>query len=483
MKRLLFLYGITMLSLCGMAQGYKNTSFLGRPTTGALPDSWFKGLSGGQIRHIKQPCGVLGNIPSIMDIYDVPIYVTLQGDSQANKILCGMLNNDVAAEFETLKGKEIPTSTTKECFISITSPLRPLRIYNYPTTYSYFPYTCIYFYAPYTLKNTAESFWTLKTLAIFISKDGYAYITDTILDGIDGMQGKLPGNVVVGVQVDWRSVYVMNNLSQVIFVHYLKDSYSLAKKRFEEWSKQATKNQKQRQQQAINKYSSNNTIEYWIHLIEQKVGKISRSKSNTGQNNSVETGKRPKGKTSDGKPNNKKTWSQGSHSGSVKKQESTPKDSTSEIHADDIYRKISKLVYIQDRAKIIEILEGDGWKLDKFENISSRNVTFIHDNQKISLMRPTKTQKNIFGILIYDIEDHDIDVIKKKLLSIGYKYSNKETKEMNSVIGGKKYLTDSYYFLDKQKYRAVLSVDRYDDGRKTYSIFFTVPKKEKSNQK
>lgn len=54
---------------------------------------------------------------------------------------------------------------------------------------------------------------------------------------------------------------------------------------------------------------------------------------------------------------------------------------------------------------------------------------------------------------------------------------------MNSVIGGKKYLTDSYYFLDKQKYRAVLSVDRYDDGRKTYSIFFTVPKKEKSNQK
>ena len=237
-----------LVNLTSMAQ---NTGkFLSRPTTGALPDSWFSGLSGGQIRHIKKPCGALGNIPTILEKYEWPLWFTTENDDNTkNRQYGDMLTKEVMAEFEGLKGKEIPASATKDCFISVNAPLRPLRVYNYPTKGAIFPYACIYFYAPYTLKDDAECFWYMKTLAIFISTDGYAYFTDTILDGEDGMKGKIKGNVVVGVQVDWRSVYVMNNLSQVIFVHYLTDRYGPAKKKAEEGEKQATRNRDQRRKQ------------------------------------------------------------------------------------------------------------------------------------------------------------------------------------------------------------------------------------------
>lgn len=238
MKRSLMILCASMLvNLTSMAQG--NMKYLSRPTIGALPDSWFSGLSGGQIRHIKKPCGALGNIPYILEKYEMPIWITGSKEDkesrEKNHQYCDMQTKEVMAELERLKEKEIPASATKDCFISVNAPLRPLRVFNYPAKASYYPYAGIFFYAPYTLKDDAECFWYLKTLAIFISADGYVHISDVIFDGEDGMKGEIKGNVVVGVQVDWRSIYVMNNLSQVIFVHYLKDRYGPAKKKSEEW--------------------------------------------------------------------------------------------------------------------------------------------------------------------------------------------------------------------------------------------------------
>lgn len=252
MKRSLMILCASMLvNLTSMAQG--NMKYLSRPTIGALPDSWFSGLSGGQIRHIKKPCGALGNIPYILEKYEMPIWITGSKEDkesrEKNHQYCDMQTKEVMAELERLKEKEIPASATKDCFISVNAPLRPLRVFNYPAKASYYPYAGIFFYAPYTLKDDAECFWYLKTLAIFISADGYVHISDVIFDGEDGMKGEIKGNVVVGVQVDWRSIYVMNNLSQVIFVHYLKDRYGPAKKKSEEWEKQATRNRDQRRKQ------------------------------------------------------------------------------------------------------------------------------------------------------------------------------------------------------------------------------------------